>query len=241
MSRKYVIGTGFFSPPDKEENKLRNEWLEKWLDNTWNTNLKPEHVYIINSDSDILDIDLLNESSLNTVINLQDNPGHVFSEGSLKYCGWSSTVLITAMLAYASKCDFIFKEQDCMCFGPWVERIYQEAEEQNAKFMVKDFKLDPNLGIENSLIFIKHEFIPTFIYEWMLIVENQLLDQLYPEKITKMIYENYKNESGLFTFGYGRDRPINYDDPVFYVQHIGYHKYPVAIETTKTLEEKGLI
>ena len=30
------------------------------------------------------------------------------------------------MLAYHNRCDLIFKEQDCLAFGPWIDRLYAE-------------------------------------------------------------------------------------------------------------------
>lgn len=247
-SQKYVIVSGFWAPdPTKEPEKHgtfmgnkdlnkaykdRANFLDVWIRNTLQTS-KPEHVYIFNSNSDIPDID---ESFVEKVqiIDLVSNPGHSIST-ELKLCGWRASILAGAIIAYASRCDLIYKEQDCLCFGDWINEIYENSNGISCGY----YKSDRGLKAEISLVFVRHDRILEFIETLLTIVNNDIVNPPYPE--TQMAELMDLMEGNYLSFGYGRDRPINYEDRSFYVQHIGYHEHESALQTEKEMRERGLL
>jgi hypothetical protein len=207
---KYVIGTGYFSPP--EETKQRSEVFKVWYNNTLKFS-NPKKIYVINSNSSC-------NYLFGEWINLMDNPGHSlhFKRRSV-YCGMMFSVLVSAMLAYGSDCDLIYKEQDCLCFGNWVDKLYEDGKGKQivlGKYKTSEFKY------EISLILLKKEFIPNFLSEIYGYYANIPGRGIITEKRFEILEKSFNDKIGIISFGYGRRRPININDKVFYVQHIGY-------------------
>lgn len=149
---------------------------------------------------------------------LPGNLGHwchlISGERDSFLTGWSAHMLCGAMLAYAAELDFIFKEQDCLAFGPWVEALYSAAEGKQLVF--GDF---PDFVCAQSLFLVRHEFIPKFVTAW--IQEGRENHQPnMPEHKMLRLSRISPGDYGTFSFGYDRRRPFDTSDPVFYLQHV---------------------
>lgn len=160
-------------------------------------------------------------------VRLAENLGHVHDQDkraeSIQFGAWSLSYLMGAMFAYNNRSDFIFKGQNCLAFGPWVDRMYQEMDDKNLLMLTGQTTAN-HYGIEQSLTIIRHEFIMPFLRHYMSIMApDGAADQyIRPEnKFLILIREVFGNVIGFLPFGHGKERPVNFDAPVFYMQRIG--------------------
>lgn len=145
------------------------------------------------------------------------NFGHVgdliSGERSGPLCGWSVCVLTLAMNAYAMGRDLIFVEQDCLCFGPWIERMYQDLGDGDMVFGPK-MQTAPYMACAQALFLIRHSALLRFISAYLALPPDK--DMLPESKFAAL------SEHGLdvryLSFGVDRERPIPWDAEVFYVQ-----------------------
>lgn len=204
--------TGFWAKPGDKE-KVR--FLEIWLRNT-SRQCDPADIFILNVSDRPLGLDVGNW------INVGHNLGHVGDldlrspDRRLQLGGWAAGYMLGALIAYSREADFIYKEQDCLAFGPWVDRMYQELDSTNAKMLVGRF--DHHLQIEQSLTIVKHEFITTLVREYLAIPTDD--SDLRPELKFLRIMEKHSEHIRFLSFGFGRNRPLDLDAPVFYCQHL---------------------
>lgn len=150
-------------------------------------------------------------------IDLPGDLGHVHELNTHKkpyhWCTWSIAFCTLAMLAYHNECDFIFKEQDVLAFGPWPEQMYKEI--GNAGMIFGKAKCMPAV---QSLVLCKHEFIPEFVRLFLGSGSEQIKENEGEFKFWKLEKEN-KGKFARYSFPFDRDRPLRYDPPVWYCQH----------------------
>jgi hypothetical protein len=218
----YVIVTGYYAPV---EDGYRSSFFGTWNQNTYKYS-SPKKMFVVNSDG------WISYPKYGEWINLTDNLGHVHhlinSGYTNKFCGWTMSTIIGALVAYSCRADMIFKEQDCLAFGPWVNRMYTDLENQDKDMLVGKSDM---MGIEQSLFIIRNSFLLDYVMLMLSMPESDA--QLLPEaKFQRMI--NDTGRIGYLSFGCGRNRPINYDEDVFYAQQI-------STEEMKILKEKNLV
>ena len=202
----YTLGTGRYN--------VSQEWQGIWDRNTASAmpTGNPWITIEVNSRCDTYD-----EYNL---LQLQGNPGHIGSllNGSKPHdlCGWSSAVLALAMIAYCNETDFIYKEQDCLAFGPWIDQMYKDL---GTKGMVFGRKMvnAPYMPCAQSLFLIRHHFIPEFVRRYLELGPERTEGNL-PEHKFARLEELWPQHYARLSFGYDRERPINFDDPVWYAQ-----------------------
>jgi hypothetical protein len=157
---------------------------------------------------------------------LSGNLGHggALLSGEKKHllCGWSAAVLSLAMMAYCNDSDFIYKEQDCLAFGPWVEQMYADMGDKNMVFG-RAMKSSPYMPCAQSLFLIRHKFIPEFVKNYIALGTDAQIDNLPEHKFVKL-ESSSPNDYARLSFGYDRERPINYNDRVFYAQKLTLHE-----------------
>lgn len=227
--RKYIIGTGYYLGHGEE-----SEFFDIWYKNTY-TYSSPQEVYIVNSHSYC-------KNKKGIWIDLTENPGHSTQPNRTSiYDGATLSIVIPAMIAYACGCDFIHKEQDCLCFGDWVEQLYKDCEEQNVEMVLDHHVDDKFLNYEIALFLIKNSFIPIFLTYLFNSYHNNPDRNICTEHRIGKIAEEYKEQVGFMTMGYGRGKNPNFNDKAWYVQHVGYHEYESSVSLTKKLQEKGLL
>jgi len=217
MNPKYIIGTGYFCKPDQPY----EQFYPIWWENTWKY-AKPERVIVLaNGGCSIL-------NAPGQWIPLSGNLGHVHDLNThhkpYDFSGWSTAFCTLAMLAYSDECDFIFKEQDVLAFGPWVERMYSEIGKGGMIFGRS--KLFPSC---QSLVLIRHWFIPKFVARYLGSGSQQSKEQENELKFARF----RKADPDLFkqvSFGHDRDRPFNVKDEVFYLQQIKGHEMKMLVD-----------
>lgn len=204
----YVICTGFFHKP--EHRAAAEAFYRLWYVNTFR-HAKPARVIVL----------------ANGGCRIPGAPGHwIYCDGNLGHahqlssgqkphamCGWSAAFVTLAMLAYCDEVDLIFKEQDCLAFGPWVERMYAEIGTRGMIFGSNQF------ACAQSLVLIKHAFIPDFVRLYMDQGSEQSKSNECEMKFARL-EAAHPDLFGRFSFGVDRARPIPYDAEVMYCQHL---------------------
>jgi hypothetical protein len=230
----YIIVTEYCAD-NGEEDKVN--FFDTWWDNTMKyTKTDPNNIFVINSDG------YYPKDKKGKWIDLCGNLGHVTNNYNMPFDGYQTAIMMAALMAHISNKDLIFKDQDCLVFGDWISQLYTDAKVQNKLALLGQFKSDPIMSVQNSLVFIKKEFLLEFIFALQYVTKQQLVKPPLSELKMRFIKENIlKDYIGFMSLCYGRDRPINYDDKVFYVSQVGYHKHDIAIQTTNELKARGLI
>ena len=218
-----LIGTGFYASAEDYENKLR--FLDIWLKNTPNQD-------IVIVDNSVRPLQLENQPRVR-VVRLNNNKGHADTfKGQFRpqLLGVSICWLIGALIAYNEDRDFIYKEQDALCFGPWIEELYKRA--GFYKLVVQmGYALCTPARVECCLFWVDYDYIIELICKYTEISEGD--GKTTPE-------EKFDHVSRLdrriapISFGVGRDRPLPYDEPIWYGQRF-------TKEELEVLRERKLI
>lgn len=228
---KYTLGTGYYKDPE-----FAKVWWERILRSA---KPSPEKVVVICVDNQEPPIG--GHPRWISQVKLSGNLGHVgelLSGKDRDFCGWSGAVLALAMIAYCNETDFIFVESDVLVFGAWVEQLYKDMGDGGMVFGGK-MESEPFMYCCQGLFLIRHRFIPTFVSEFIKMGSDSRrnpdgkTDNL-PEDKFHRLREVYPDEVKTLSFGVDRCRPIPYDSPVFYVQHL-------TPEELNLLQEKGLL
>lgn len=209
-NRRYSIGSGYFCRTDAQR------WFYKiWEDNTFKY-ASPESVFIVGGGGQLPDSPTL--KAKNSIISINGDIGHVgqllSGEKPYEFSGWSITICILALCAYYNETDFIFKEQDTLCFGAWVDKMYDEIGERNVIFGKNKL-----MGCAQSIFLVKHQFIPRFVSLYLNTGGERDRNNLGEHKFMGLLNQ-FPNDFAQFSFGYDRDRPFDVTDSVFYVQKL---------------------
>jgi len=130
--------------------------------------------------------------------------------------GWSAGFLVGAMMAIHADADFIYKEQDCLAFGPWVNRLYEDL--GDGDFVTGQF----NRGgaahglLAQSLVLIRRESIRVFVSRYTAIGTPER--HLNTEQKMQIVAQYLRMKQT--TMGYDRTRPIDYKSLPFYAQQL---------------------
>ena len=229
--RKYIIVSGYYAA---ENDVRKHNFLDIWCNNTFRY-CQPDAAYIINSKGFISENDrnLLTGTYGCKIIDLTYNLGHVndlINNNSHHLCGWTMSTLIGALLAYSCNCDMIYKEQDCLAFGDWTGKMYERLLLRNVRMLVGR---NDTMQIEQSLFIIRNDFLLDYITSMLSISQSD--SELLPEfKFSLLKKIVFPGKIDFLDFGYGRNRPVDYDENVFYMQQI-------ADNELKELGNRGLI
>lgn len=206
-SYKYHIGTGFHSPPSVAS----KDFFATWFNNTLRHS-EPRRITVISDSGSKLPVS--NPIILN--LDLDGNLGHFMEllRGSKPYLlnGWSGAIVTLALIAYCDECDFIFKEEDCLAFGSWVDRMYEQLGDAGAIWGNCSF-----MPCEQSLFLVRHGHIPEFVMHYLDGPAQNRDGELGEDKFKRM-EEKFPAKYRRFSFGCGRDRPVPWEDAAFYFQ-----------------------
>ena len=230
----YILGTGYF-----DSGSGRPDWFAGvWLENTvLFADPLPERIIVVSVGNSHPPYPAVTpEGNVRIItLDLPGNPGHVHQLiGKSKpakpyhYTGVTATFLAVCGIAYANECDFIYKEQDCLAFGPWVTKLYCEL---GGAGMI--FGRCRVLGSAQSLFLVRHHFLPTFMAHLIQSGSEQDPRNLPEHKFTRLMAEMPECVR-YCSFGYDRDRPLNMDDGCWYAQKF-------TSEELKQLEAMRLI
>jgi hypothetical protein len=200
----YTIGTGYYDHPTSAS------LFKMWMANTKRFS-QPSDIVVVNAAG------RSREADGGTWLNMRRNYGLALKlEKGEKYCGWWLSFMLSALVAYHNGDDFIYKEQDCLAFGPWVDRLYTDAVRANTAAVVGQLKHE--YQVEISLVLVRRRSVLMLIDRYLSIPDTDF--ELRPELKFLYIMKNQPNLVSYMTMGCGRNRPIPYDASCFYAQKI---------------------
>jgi hypothetical protein len=197
---KYIVGSGYHY-----RSTWDSEFFQLWKKNT-EKYTKDYYVVCTKVPADCDNMILLN-----------DNLGHVgdcIKENRDGLCGWSHSVLTLAMIAYGANKDLIFKESDCIWHGDVPSKLYEDCGDKGMVFGAK-MTAAPWMACAQATFLIKHWCILEFIRDYLFLPSDK--DMLPEDKFVKL-EEQSPNTYGRISFGVDRQRPIPWDEPVWYAQ-----------------------
>jgi len=213
----YILGTGYCHRPDVA--KAEQLWA-LWRTNTDTATPSPRRIVVmavggaVPPEPTSPDMD---------VIRLSGNLGHIHHliGKELPYkpyglSGWSASVLALALIAYNDEADLLYKEADCLAFGPWVAQMYGDLAGGDIVFG-GPMKSDPWMSSTQSLFLVRHKAIIPFVAKYLGFGNDS--ETLLPEdKFARLGESPQPMDVRHLSFGVDRERPIPFDAPVFYVQ-----------------------
>jgi hypothetical protein len=198
---KYIIGTGYH---------FRNDWDAEFFE-IWkaNTEKYTKNYYCLST---------VTPAPCENNIFVKHNLGHVgdlIDNNKEGLCGWSASFLALALIAYNCGADFIYKESDCLWFGDIVNKMYEEI--GDAEMIIgKGMNSHPFMPCSQSTFLIKNSFILSFVTAYLAIGED---DKDYlPEHKFFNLYNSNPVLITMLSFGIDRERPIDWDAPVWFCQ-----------------------
>lgn len=215
---KYIIVSGYFQQPGAS-------W-GPWFHRLWYRNLmkwadpKPERVFIISGSKPPL-------RRKGEWITLTGNLGHC--DAILK---WSKTAYMPACpatwmaglwLAYLNECDFVYLEQDCLAFGPWVKRVYNDlgmpTTEDPYNWHGKKVAFATSImhGAATSLFIVRHWYIPFFVKHYIESGAEDHINRIAEQKVFRMSGQ-WPEFYSQFSFGVDKERPLPFDNEVWFAQ-----------------------
>jgi hypothetical protein len=206
------------------------------------TFVKPEHVFIVDSASPVKPDDAICTSTKFQYLELLINPGHA-QNGKTHYCGAMAAIILGLEFALHNDVDlFLYVEQDALVFG---ENIIEKTKNILRR---KDLVFGAGkLDVQQSFFAANKRGIRKFLSglhaikysDKQIAPENKFMfaaSRLLPSPVAGLAVHTpidtlRRMGLGLFAlacsfaknyeflpFGYGRDRPINFSDDVFYFQ-----------------------
>jgi hypothetical protein len=172
VAGEYIIGTGYYRYHQEAEDFLRDIWMRNTV-----RYAEPERIIITNAASPSIKLghrvhwlNLMSNPEPNRrhrIRLMQQNadcpaiPGGRF----LKFGGWSLGFIHGALYAYSCGRDYIYKEQDCLAFGNWVERMYRLQAEKDCGMLTGELRGHPMPGLvmEICLVFVTYKYNMPFL------------------------------------------------------------------------------
>jgi len=220
----YLLGSGYFTK-DPANDLFLPIWRKNLFDHTRPT---PTLIVIISVGGSWTKGQAFGAArpAPTVVLPLKGNLGHIHQligkETPAKphaYCGWSASVLALALIAYNAELDFVYREQDALCFGDYIGEMYRQL--GNAKMIFGSYKQGGvhMMPCAQSLFLIKHDFIPEFVKLYLEMPDDRRIDFL-PETKFQRLERTYAARVKRFDFGCDRARPLPFRDPVWYAQKL---------------------
>ena len=212
---KITIGSSFYDK-GKNGDEFRRAFAQLWYYNTMAAQPKPERVIVISEGGS----KPFCAEGVDTV-NLTGDLGHcedlVYGRKPHAHSSWSISMCAAALLAYDNETDFLYKEEDCLAFGPWVEQMYKDMGDGVMVFGAKHTS-PPWMACSQSLFLVAHRFIPTFVVCYLAAGNDRDRHNLGEKKFETLEAKFGKDKIKRLSFGVDRERPIPWDAPVFYAQ-----------------------
>jgi hypothetical protein len=207
---QFILASGFYAPSGPA-GQAHRDFFKIWAENNRRT-IAPKATYIISAAGK----PFLDDGVHQWIT--AENLGHVMQMPEQQVLGgWSASFLMSCLIAYHNKADLIYKEQDCLAFGPWVQRLYEEI--GNAGMITGKMNTTGDAAglLAQSLLLVRHGFLLPMIGLYCSIQQTDR--QVVPEHKFNFIAQR-TNAVRQTTMGCDRSRPIPFDDPAFYVQQL---------------------
>ena len=209
---KYLLGSGFFNSsfmavPPQEMAKAWLACIRKHADPP------PARIVIVTAAGHTPDIGTHPDV---TVIKCDGNLGNL-AAGTMKhaFAGWMAPVMITAMIAYNEELDYVFQEQDCLAFGPYITRGFSDI--GDGQMALGRPLMQMGQPATQSLFFIRHAYIWQFARDYLTLGPDDN-EWNQGEKKFARLRANNPTAVRVLSFGSDRDRPIPWHEPVVAAQ-----------------------
>ena len=206
--------------------------------------IKPRHVFIVDSASPIKPNDAAWTATKFQHLELLINPGHS-RNAKTHYCGWMASMIMGLEFALNNDVEmFVYVEQDVLVFG---DKIIEKAKNAlrrkdlvfgsgtsvdiQQSFVAANKKgirrflsalhaidyTDKQMAPEHKFMFAASRFLPSPVMRMAEFTQIAKLRRagLIGFSLVCALSKNY----AVLPFGYGRLRPINFNDEEFYFQH----------------------
>lgn len=237
--RNYIIVTGYYDSamhggagPYETFDKVNgrqvkgggltfSDFYQVWVRNTLRY-ARPDQIYVINAGAK----PIASEHGHPAWIDLTCNIGSSFSRVvglDKRIGGWSLGFTLGCLLAFGCNADLIFKEQDCLAFGNWVERLYSDAETHRADLVVG--KRGPH-GCATALMLVRRNFALDVVHTYLGFKPSER-ELIAEQKFARMLsqFDNVVETS----MGYDRERPVGWNDEAFYLQQLSADDYAEVV------------
>lgn len=241
---KYIIGSGWWCSGDGEKRKTMGDdsirtadFHSQWYESI-ETFTSPEKIIIVDSNSPIKPAVDKSDARIE-FISLNKNSGHSsqLNHGS-KYCGWTSSVLLSLDYALHCECDYyVYVEQDVLLYGDNIlSDIISNMKSNNNNYAFGHPGNTPQ-PLQQSLFVIKKSFIEDFSSRYKSVKSSDLeispeikfymavsfWVRIIPEYFLKKRFVQFLLRKvaniNFFEIGYGRIKPVDFRDNQFYFQH----------------------
>lgn len=203
-----------------------------------------QNIVIIDSNSPIKP-DIINKEDVK-MVSLQSNAGHSTNHKG-KICGVTRAHLLGMSYVLCSDVDYwVYIEQDALIFG---KDIIETAISESKKGIIFGCGWKTPQPTQQSLMIIHKDYIAKFIERYLSISKNDneispemkfaIASTWWARLLPELAFLENKNGSRIrgywlralnyafnnfggydkLPFGYGRDRPIDFNDTCFYFQH----------------------
>lgn len=132
------------------------------------------------------------------------------------YQGCTMQFLALAMLAHVNECDFIYQEQDCLCFGDYTQALYAACGDKG--MCVGRM---PGEWAAVALFLVRHHFILRFVKWWLNSPYEIDRNQLSEIKMGRLARE-MPEEVAFHGMGPERQRPFDAMALPFYLQQVSH-------------------
>ena len=134
---------------------------------------------------------------------------HEFKKGYDSFVGMAAAV----QYAYSNGMDYLYIEHDCLVHG--LDKILSWAKGKRICYGYGEYSFFPGWA-EQSLVYMDHAFLPEFLIRLNntnITTEQGVVREIVWQKTFEDVFTPWP-------FGYGRKRPINFTDEVFYAQQL---------------------
>ncbi len=208
------------------------------------TFVRPEHVFIVDSAAPVKADESLYTSTKVRRLELLNNPGHS-QNCTTHYCGAMAAIIMGLEFALHNDVElFLYVEQDALVFGDeivektksalrrkdlvfgpgnlnGVQQSFFAANKRGIRQFLSALHAikysDKQIAPEHKFMFAASSLLPSpllALAEYTDIRKLRVLGEILFTAVCSLS-KNY----AVLPFGYGRDRPINFSDDVFYFQH----------------------
>ncbi len=220
---RYLVGSGYFENPCRaiQPKEMARAWLNCISKHAFPV---PTRIVIVTAGGCSPD-----EDQRTTVIRCTGDVGNLSHkvDGMKKYdfAGWMPPAIITAMIAYNEELDFIFQEQDCLAFGPYVEQMY--ADMGDGGMAIGRPIGGMGMPATQSLFIVRHAYIWKFVRDYLTQGPDDNEFNQGEKKFARMHQADPQNVR-MLSFGLDRDRPLPWDAPVWYAQQWSREEFDAA-------------
>jgi hypothetical protein len=212
---RYLIGSSFYDS-GKNGSTFRRDFAHIWQMNKLAWSPAPTRIVIVSEGDSNRPM-----YAGTDIVRLTGNLGHcedlVYGRKPHEFSSWSASMCALAMIAYDDEANFVYAEEDMLGFGPVIERMTADMGNGDMVFGRK-MNSAPWMPCSQSLFMVRHGWIPQFVAAYLSMGGERNPHNLGEAKFAKIEQKFGQHKIKRLSFGCDRERPIPWDDPVWFCQ-----------------------